>query len=164
MLHHGKEFKRYSRTNDGTVVQLFADGATATADVLVAADGTTSRVRGQFLPHAERVGYVRNGRCALWGLVGRLIEGSHPFLCWLVAESFEQNVSLLPICASVRIPRWETTNITLLGDAIPQIDAISLHQRQHRTSRRAAARAQPDCRRPGRDGPPLRHPTTTRHR
>jgi len=55
VLHYGKEFERYERTADGTLTCWFADGTTVTADVVVGADGAGSRVRGQFLPHAERV-------------------------------------------------------------------------------------------------------------
>lgn len=55
VLHLGKEFERYERAEDGTITCHFADGSTATADVLVAADGANSRVRAQYLPHAERV-------------------------------------------------------------------------------------------------------------
>lgn len=54
-LHYGKEFERYERSPDGTITCYFADGSTATADVLVGADGGGSRVRRQYLPHAERV-------------------------------------------------------------------------------------------------------------
>src|SRR5439155_17552575 len=55
ILHYGKEFERYEHNPDGTVTCFFADGTTATADLLVAADGANSRVRRQFLPHAGRV-------------------------------------------------------------------------------------------------------------
>jgi salicylate hydroxylase len=55
VLHYGKEFDRYERNSDGTVTCFFADGTTATADVVVGADGASSRVREQLLPHAERV-------------------------------------------------------------------------------------------------------------
>src|SRR2546430_5434384 len=53
ILHYGKEFVRYEK--DGTVVCHFADGSTAEADVVVGADGGGSRVRRQYLPHAERM-------------------------------------------------------------------------------------------------------------
>lgn len=56
--HHilfGAEFERYSVAADGTVTAHFADGSTATGDVLIGADGANSRVRTQYLPHADRV-------------------------------------------------------------------------------------------------------------
>ncbi|HET9139716.1 FAD-dependent oxidoreductase, partial [Actinophytocola sp.] len=55
VLHYGKEFVRYEQTGDGPVTCHFADGSTAEADVLVAADGGGSRVRAQYLPQAKRV-------------------------------------------------------------------------------------------------------------
>lgn len=54
-LHYGNEFQRYERGADGTITCFFADGSTATADVLIGADGANSRVRQQFLPHTERI-------------------------------------------------------------------------------------------------------------
>lgn len=53
VVHYGKVFTRYEQNPDGTVTAFFADGTAATGDVLVAADGTRSAVRRQFLPHAE---------------------------------------------------------------------------------------------------------------
>jgi salicylate hydroxylase len=54
IIEFGKSFTRYEETVDGIVVH-FADGSTATCDVLVGADGGNSRVRQQFLPHAQRI-------------------------------------------------------------------------------------------------------------
>jgi 2-polyprenyl-6-methoxyphenol hydroxylase-like FAD-dependent oxidoreductase len=54
-LHLGKEFERYELAPDGRVTAHFADGSTATADVLIGADGANSRVRRQLLPHAMRI-------------------------------------------------------------------------------------------------------------
>jgi 2-polyprenyl-6-methoxyphenol hydroxylase-like FAD-dependent oxidoreductase len=55
MVHFDKAFERYEQTGDGRVTAFFADGTSATGDVLVAADGANSRVRKQYLPHAQRV-------------------------------------------------------------------------------------------------------------
>ncbi|TYB64333.1 NAD(P)-binding protein [Nonomuraea sp. PA05] len=52
VVRFGKEFTRYESNADGTVTAHFADGTSATGDLLVAADGTGSRVRRQYLPHA----------------------------------------------------------------------------------------------------------------
>jgi 2-polyprenyl-6-methoxyphenol hydroxylase-like FAD-dependent oxidoreductase len=54
IVHFGKTFTRY--TEEGArIVAHFEDGTSAAGDVLVAADGGGSRVRRQFLPHAERI-------------------------------------------------------------------------------------------------------------
>ena len=52
VVHFDKAFTHYERNDDGTVTAFFADGTSATGDLLVAADGTSSRVRRQYLPHA----------------------------------------------------------------------------------------------------------------
>jgi salicylate hydroxylase len=53
-VHFGKTFYRYEE-RDGRIVAYFEDGSWADGDVLVAADGGGSRVRRQFLPHAQRI-------------------------------------------------------------------------------------------------------------
>jgi salicylate hydroxylase len=55
VVHFGKTFVRYEEAPTGRIVAHFADGTTAEGDVLVAADGGGSRVRRQFLPHADRI-------------------------------------------------------------------------------------------------------------
>ncbi|OKI02570.1 FAD-binding monooxygenase [Streptomyces sp. CB02923] len=52
LVHFDKVFTRYGRNADGTVTAHFEDGTSATGDVLVGADGSPSRVRRQYLPHA----------------------------------------------------------------------------------------------------------------
>ena len=47
-----KKFTHYEQQADGTVTAYFADGSSATGDVLVGADGSNSPVRKQYLPHA----------------------------------------------------------------------------------------------------------------
>jgi salicylate hydroxylase len=55
---------------------------------------------------------------ALRDLVRGMITDWHPGLRRLVADTPAETVTLLPIRTSVPVPRWEPTNVTLLGDAI----------------------------------------------
>ncbi|WP_433377632.1 FAD-dependent oxidoreductase [Actinoplanes sp. CA-142083] len=52
-LHLGKTFTHYTLDGD-RVTAHFDDGTSATADLLIGADGANSRVRAQLLPHAHR--------------------------------------------------------------------------------------------------------------
>jgi salicylate hydroxylase len=54
-VHFGKAFVRYEESPTGRIRAHFEDGMTAEGDMLVAADGGGSRVRRQYLPHAERI-------------------------------------------------------------------------------------------------------------
>ena len=79
-----------------------------------------------FIAHADA--YSANtakldGR-ALQQLLGRMIEGWHPTLRRLIAASDPISVSLNPFKTSVRIPSWESTNVTLLGDAIHNMPPV----------------------------------------
>jgi 2-polyprenyl-6-methoxyphenol hydroxylase-like FAD-dependent oxidoreductase len=58
VVHFGRTFTRHEVTPGGEVRAHFADGTTATGDLLVAADGVGSRVREQHLPD---VGLVDTG-------------------------------------------------------------------------------------------------------
>jgi len=53
IVHFNKAFVRYEQQEDGRVYAYFTDGTRASGDVLVAADGVSSRIREQFLLHAE---------------------------------------------------------------------------------------------------------------
>jgi 2-polyprenyl-6-methoxyphenol hydroxylase-like FAD-dependent oxidoreductase len=53
IVHFNKAYARYEQLEDGRVCAYFTDGTRAIGDVLVAADGVGSRIRQQFLPHAE---------------------------------------------------------------------------------------------------------------
>ncbi len=50
-----KRFLRYEEAADGPITVHFEDETSAQADLLVAADGVNSRVRKQYLPHAEPI-------------------------------------------------------------------------------------------------------------
>ena len=52
VVHFDKVFTRFEQHADGTVTAHFADGSSATGAVLIGADGTSSRVRQQYLPEA----------------------------------------------------------------------------------------------------------------
>ena len=221
VVHFAKQLVHYERLPDGKVRAFFADGTTADGDVLVGADGVGSKVRRQYLPHAQVVntGVVglggqlpltegtrarlprpltrwmnvilppkgsgmfvaqlvhQPGRAcggngelaaprsgpldagestvpcsepfgddghdyAFWAfgaqrdrygsngdlrhldgaelqrLALRLIEGWHRDLRWMVAESDPRTVTAVPIQTSLPIQPWETSSVTLLGDAI----------------------------------------------
>jgi 2-polyprenyl-6-methoxyphenol hydroxylase-like FAD-dependent oxidoreductase len=55
IVHWGHTFDYYERLDDGRIRASFTDGTTATADLLIAADGSNSRVRRQYLPTLDRV-------------------------------------------------------------------------------------------------------------
>ena len=55
IIQFGRTFTHYEESRTGPIILRFADGSTATCDVLVGADGGNSRLRHQFLPHAKRI-------------------------------------------------------------------------------------------------------------
>lgn len=57
-------FTRYTQHDDGRVTAHFDDGADDTGDLLVGADGASSRVRRQYLPHAT---HTETGLVAIGG-------------------------------------------------------------------------------------------------
>ena len=127
ILHLDKEFERYERSEDGTITCHFADGTTATADVLVGADGANSRVCRQYLPHARRIDTgIRAiaGRLPLtdevrrW-LPHRMQDGPNNVLppsgCGMFMAPHDLSDSLLPAAANsdeATLPRLHFDNTT----------------------------------------------------
>jgi 2-polyprenyl-6-methoxyphenol hydroxylase-like FAD-dependent oxidoreductase len=54
VITFGKEFIGFEQHPDGTVTAYFADGSSATGDLLVGADGAGSRVRRHYVPQARQ--------------------------------------------------------------------------------------------------------------
>jgi len=55
VVRFGATFEHYTVEDDGRITAHFTGGGTATGDALIGADGANSRVRAQYLPHAQRV-------------------------------------------------------------------------------------------------------------
>jgi len=55
VIHYDKKFVAFEDAPQGGVTARFEDGTSTTGDVLIGADGASSRVRGKLLPSAQRV-------------------------------------------------------------------------------------------------------------
>jgi 2-polyprenyl-6-methoxyphenol hydroxylase-like FAD-dependent oxidoreductase len=97
-VHFAKEFTHYKQQADGTVTAFFTDGSSASGQVLVAADGTHSAVRAQYLRELVPRRHLN---------IRRFCPATNP------ASGFP-----LQIAASEFVPAWQATNVTLVGDAI----------------------------------------------
>jgi 2-polyprenyl-6-methoxyphenol hydroxylase-like FAD-dependent oxidoreductase len=202
-VHFGKGFVSYADNPDGTITVLLSDGSSATGDVLVGADGTSSAVRRQRLPQArlEETGMASFGgklpmsaesrallthkmSCGMsmiiaprgfgaiihslefapnrtnpdfakrwpsfmdaleedsigWGLWGarqnfprdpaqlcgpellrlalELTRAWHPNWRALLAMTHPETVAYINVRTAAPVPPWESSNVTLLGDAI----------------------------------------------
>jgi len=90
VVHFGKELTRYELDGNNQVTAHFADGTSATGDVLAGADGARSRVLRQLLPDARRIEVPAigvGGKLPLTGRSGgwlppRLAEGKNMVLPW----------------------------------------------------------------------------------
>jgi 2-polyprenyl-6-methoxyphenol hydroxylase-like FAD-dependent oxidoreductase len=71
VVQFGKTFVAFEDEPDGRATAVFSDGARATADLLVGADGANSAVRSQLLPEVKR---VETGLMAVGGKVA--LDGS----------------------------------------------------------------------------------------
>ena len=110
-VEYDREFVRYEQNPDGTVTAFFADGGSATGDVLVAADGANSRVRAQYLPHARR---IDTGVLAVAGKL-QLDDAARG---WLTPRLYESVNNIMPRDAtSMFVAVWEgdRTKIPMLA-------------------------------------------------
>jgi 2-polyprenyl-6-methoxyphenol hydroxylase-like FAD-dependent oxidoreductase len=97
-VHCGKAFTHYERHDEGTVTAFFADGGSATGQVLVAADGARSVVRTQYLREL-----VPRRHLSVLG-------------CWSVRDP--AGAFPLQVTSSELAPAWQASNVTVVGDAI----------------------------------------------
>lgn len=88
-VHMGKEFTRYEQAPDGQISAFFADGTSATGDVLVGADGTNSRVRQQYLPDAHRADL------GILAIAGKL-QLTDETRAWLPERLYDSVTNILP--------------------------------------------------------------------
>lgn len=150
-VRHGAAFQRYELLDDGRVRVFLSDGSVVEADLLVAADGTHSRVRAQLLPGAEVVetglseifgrtpltdevraltpAAALDGFCAVTGHDGRFMplaahefrSGGEDYLMWVVAAPRE----MFPADLSTldRAGLWQAAG-ELVADWHPNLSAL----------------------------------------
>jgi 2-polyprenyl-6-methoxyphenol hydroxylase-like FAD-dependent oxidoreductase len=88
-LQLGRKFSGYEELEDGSVRAHFTDGSSCVCDLLVGADGISSRVRRQLLPHIKtvqtdtaiiyfKVPYTREVESMIPYKTGCLVGGAYP--------------------------------------------------------------------------------------
>jgi 2-polyprenyl-6-methoxyphenol hydroxylase-like FAD-dependent oxidoreductase len=149
-VRHGAAFERYELLDDDRVQAFFSDGTAAAADLLVAADGTRSRVRAQLLPDAvvRETGQAQvygttplteevralvpaalDGFCAVTGPDGRVVSlaaheylgGGADYVMWVVGAPAER-FGVDPATADGAALRAEAAE--LVADWHPNVGAL----------------------------------------
>ncbi|QYN36625.1 FAD-dependent monooxygenase [Pseudonocardia sp. DSM 110487] len=157
----GSEFVGYELQPDGQVEARFSDGSTDLADLLVGADGPSSRVRAQLLPHAAPVDAAVVGIAnKIWldgatrAELGRLgtgmnaVQPSAPVFLFTSVFEPPAATGLRPylLCALVARPELLPPDVTELdSDALRAVVDV-LVAGWHPRLRRALASADPSAR------------------
>ena len=157
----GSEFVGYEQLPDGRVEARFADGSTAVADLLVGADGPSSRVRGQLLPDANPVDagvtgiahkiWLDDGTRAELGRLGTGMNAIQPNApCFLFTSVFEPpaatGIRPYVLCALVTRPELLPPDVTELDPAALRAVADVVVAGWHPQLRRALAASDPESR------------------
>ncbi|WP_214105423.1 FAD-dependent oxidoreductase [Acrocarpospora catenulata] len=146
VVHFGKTFRHYEQLADGRVLAHFADGTSATADLLVGADGTNSAVRRQLVPDAV-VDELH------WAVYGRtpIADGTLDWVPDVLVDTFNRVIGPAgaafavatcrprePVAAAaarlapgLRLtdqPGYFSWTMPLLDDSLRTADAATLHQ------------------------------------
>jgi 2-polyprenyl-6-methoxyphenol hydroxylase-like FAD-dependent oxidoreductase len=160
VVRFGSEFVGFEQLPDGRVEARFADGSTAVADLLVGADGPSSRVRAQLLPHAIPVDAGVTGIAhKIWlddatrSELGRLGTGMNVVThapCSLFTSVFEPPVATgvrpYVLCALITRPELVPPDVAELDtDALRAVVDV-LVAGWHPRLRRALANAEPASR------------------
>ncbi|MFF4128832.1 FAD-dependent oxidoreductase [Microbispora rosea] len=130
VVRFGAEFTRYE-TEGERVRAWFADGSSVGCDLLVGArlwPGLDPRWRGDYVmwslavPAALLPGsdaeLSSRGAGHLHRFVAGRVAGWHPALVRLIEAADVDQTSCVPIRSSVPVAPWETSAVTVLGDAI----------------------------------------------
>lgn len=102
-VHYGKAFERYELAPDGRPTACFADGTSATGEVLVGADGANSRLRAQYLPTATR----RDAHAIGVGLKLPLNEATRAWLPARLAQGMNLVLTAAPYFLFTSVFEWQ---------------------------------------------------------